>query len=62
VLNVICMTIFWQLTLKPAQVGLLSELLQALPEECRKIIEMDRKIVTLQRLVNLKLLCVKNRD
>jgi len=56
------MTIFWQLTLKPAQVGLLSELLQALPEECRKIIEMDRKIVTLQRLVNLKLLCVKNRD
>jgi len=41
------MSIFWQLTVKPTQVELLSELLQATAEECRKIIEMDRKRVTL---------------
>jgi len=32
---------------KPAQVELLSELLQVIAEECRKIIEKDRKRVTL---------------
>jgi len=42
------MSIFWQLTVKPvAQVELLSELLQAIAEECSKIIETDRKRVTL---------------
>jgi len=61
VLNVICMSIVWQLAMTPSQVEL-SELLQAITEECRKIIEMDRKRVTLQRLVKLSLPCVKNRD
>jgi len=41
-----CMSIFWQVTVKPTQVEL-SELLQAIAEECRKIIEMDKKRVTL---------------
>jgi len=39
------MSIFWQITVKPAQVEL-SELLQAIAEERRKIIEMERKRVT----------------
>jgi len=33
--------------MKPAQVGLLPEPLQVIAEESRKIIEMDRKRVTL---------------
>jgi len=41
------MSIFWQLTVKPAQVQLLSELLQTVTQECRKIVEMDRKRVTM---------------
>jgi len=40
------MSIFWQFAVKPAQVELLSELLQAIADECRKIIETDRKRVT----------------
>jgi len=40
------MSIFWQLIVKPTQREL-SELLQAIAEECRKIIEMDRKRMTL---------------
>jgi len=49
------MSMFWQLTVKPAQVQLLSELLQAIAEERRKIMEMNRKRVTLQGLVNIAL-------
>jgi len=52
VLNVICISIFWQLIVKPTQLEL-SELLQAIAEECREIMEMDRKRATLYRLVNL---------
>jgi len=44
---------------KPAHVELLSEPLRAIAEEPRKIIGMDRKRVTLQRLVNLILHCAK---
>jgi len=49
---VICISIFWQLIVKPTQLEL-SELLQAIAEECREIMEMDRKRATLYRLVNL---------
>jgi len=41
------MSIFWQLIVKPTQVELLSELLQAIAEEWWEIIEMDRKRATL---------------
>jgi len=46
-LNLICISIFWQLIVKPTQVELLSERLQAIAEECRKIIKADSKRVTL---------------
>jgi len=45
---------------KPTKVEL-SEVLQAIAEECKKIIEMDRKSDIVANIVDLILDCLKNR-